>query len=110
MIAPHRRGRVSKPTQDGRALRRYARRWKVDRLFAWLHNFRRLVTRYENHAAVFCYVPSVQSCTTLPLRRACREKGGLKGDELFDLPGPIRSGFMQHALLRVEALIFARAA
>ena len=36
MIAPHRRGRKKSPTQDGRKLRRYRRRWKVERLFAWL--------------------------------------------------------------------------
>jgi hypothetical protein len=30
-----------------RKLRRYKRRWKVERLFAWLGNFRRLVGRYE---------------------------------------------------------------
>lgn len=47
MIAPHRVNRVRPATQDGRELRRYRRRWKVERLFAWLHNFRRLVTRYE---------------------------------------------------------------
>jgi transposase len=48
MIAPHRKGRRKKPkTQDGRKLRRYRRRWKVERLFAWLSNFRRLVVRYE---------------------------------------------------------------
>lgn len=47
MIAPHRRNRT-KQTQDGRPLRRYHRRWKIDRLFAWLQNFRRLVTRYEH--------------------------------------------------------------
>lgn len=46
LIAPHRRGRKTK-TQDRRELRRYKRRWKVERLFAWLQNFRRLVTRYE---------------------------------------------------------------
>jgi transposase len=40
MIAPHRRGRKKLPTQDGRKLRRYRRRWKVERLFAWLQNFR----------------------------------------------------------------------
>jgi transposase len=39
--------------QDGRPLRRYKRRWKVERLFAWLHNFRRLVTRHERHAENF---------------------------------------------------------
>ncbi len=37
-------------TQDGRKLRRYKRRWKVERLFAWLGNFRRLVVRYERRA------------------------------------------------------------
>jgi transposase len=42
MIAAHRRGRAR--TQDGRALRRTRRRWKVERFFAWLHNFRRAVT------------------------------------------------------------------
>lgn len=42
MISPNRRRRSK--TQDGRKLRRYRRRWKVERLFAWMHNFRRLVT------------------------------------------------------------------
>jgi hypothetical protein len=50
MIAPHRRGRVRPKTQDGRPLRRYRRRWKIERLFAWLGNFRRLVVCYERHA------------------------------------------------------------
>jgi len=51
MVAPSRRKR--RKTQDGRALRRYRRRWKVERLFAWLQNFRRLVVRYEFHADNF---------------------------------------------------------
>jgi transposase len=46
MIAPHRCNRTN-PTQDGRPLRRYRHRWKIERLFAWLQNYRRLVTRYE---------------------------------------------------------------
>jgi transposase len=50
MIAPHRRNRKKAKTQDGRKLRRYKRRWKVERLFAWLGNFRRLVVRYERRA------------------------------------------------------------
>jgi transposase len=52
MIAPNRANRRV-PTQDGRPLRRYVRRWKVERLFAWLFNFRRLVVRYEYHAENF---------------------------------------------------------
>ena len=50
MIAPHRRNRKKRKTQDGRKLRRYKRRWKIERLFAWLSNFRRLVVRYERRA------------------------------------------------------------
>ena len=52
MIAPNRRNRIRR-TQDGRPLRRYKRRWKVERFFAWLHNFRRLVVRWEYHAENF---------------------------------------------------------
>jgi transposase len=47
LIAPHRKNRKKKKTQDGRKLRRYKRRWNIERLFAWLQNFRRLVVRYE---------------------------------------------------------------
>jgi hypothetical protein len=36
LIAPHRRNRKKPKTQDGRPLRRYKRRWKIERLFAWL--------------------------------------------------------------------------
>ncbi len=49
LIAPHRDNRCRAATQDGRCLRRYRRRWKVERFFAWLHNFRRLVVRWEYH-------------------------------------------------------------
>ena len=41
MIAPHRSNRKKAATQDGRKLRRYRRRWKVERLFDWLQNFRK---------------------------------------------------------------------
>lgn len=49
MIAPHRRNRTRLKTQDGQPLRRYKRRWKIERLLAWRGNFRRLVVRYERH-------------------------------------------------------------
>jgi transposase len=52
LIAPHRRNRKN-PTQDRRRLKRYQRCWKIERLFAWLQNFRRLVVRYERHAENF---------------------------------------------------------
>ena len=50
LIAPHRTGRVKPATQDGRPLRRFRRRWKVERLNAWLQNFRRIQVRYEHIA------------------------------------------------------------
>ena len=53
LIAPHKLNRKKQRTQDGRKLRRYRHRWKVERLFAWMQNFRRLVTRYEYHVENF---------------------------------------------------------
>ena len=52
LIAPHLSSRQH-PTQDRRPLRRYRRRWKIERLFAWLQWFRRLVTRWEYHIENF---------------------------------------------------------
>ncbi len=53
LIAPNRNNRVKEGKQDGRPLRRYRRRWKIERLFSWLGNFRHLVTRWEYYAANF---------------------------------------------------------
>lgn len=53
LVCPHRRGRVKKPTQDGRALRRYRRRWKVERTIAWLHAFKRVVTRNDFYSHLY---------------------------------------------------------
>jgi transposase len=47
LVAPHRRGRKRRRTADGRRLRRYKRRWIVERTLAWLHSYRRVVTRFE---------------------------------------------------------------
>jgi transposase len=67
MIAPHHPRRARK-TQDGRKLRRYRRRWHVERLFAWMMRFRRLVTRYEQHAANFLAFVKL-ACVVILLRR-----------------------------------------
>lgn len=53
LICPHRKNRVKPPMQDGRKLRRYKRRWKVERTFAWLGNFRRLVVRWERNITMY---------------------------------------------------------
>ena len=50
LIASHRKNRKKAKIQDGRKLRPYKRRWKVkvERVFAWIYNFRRIVVRYEH--------------------------------------------------------------
>ncbi|MBI2683179.1 MAG: transposase [Acidobacteriales bacterium] len=53
--------------QDGRRLRRYLRRWKIERLFAWLHNFRRLVTRWEYYLSNFLGMVQL-GCAAILLR------------------------------------------
>jgi transposase len=47
LIAPHKRNRKKPKTQDGRKLRRYKRRWKIERLFAHLQNYRRILVRFD---------------------------------------------------------------
>ena len=47
MVAPHRSNRRKCATQDGRRLRRYARRWLVERFFAWIQWQRRILVRWE---------------------------------------------------------------
>jgi transposase len=53
LICPHRAGRVRRPLQDGRKLRRYRKRWIVERTIGWLGNFRRLLIRWERHVHMF---------------------------------------------------------
>ena len=53
MIAPHQSNRVRRKTQDGRRLRRYERRWIVERLFAWIQWQRRLLVRWEYYPLNF---------------------------------------------------------
>jgi transposase len=53
VVCPHRKGRTRPAVQDGRALRRYKRRWKAERTFAWLGNYRRLVVRYERKLEMY---------------------------------------------------------
>lgn len=47
LICPHRSNRKRPPRQDGRSLRRYRKRWRVERLFAWLQEWRRVLVRWE---------------------------------------------------------------
>jgi IS5 family transposase len=53
MIAPHRSNRSRPATQDGRRLRRYARRWVVERFFAWVQWQRPILVRWEYYPQNF---------------------------------------------------------
>ncbi len=66
LIAPTKRN--SRRKQDGRSLRRYKRRWKVERLFAWLKRWRRIATRWERKADNYLGMLHL-GCAVLLLRK-----------------------------------------
>jgi transposase len=68
LICPHKMNRVRPATQDGRALRRYQRRWIVERTNAWLGNFRRLVVRYDRSRTIYGAFFHI-ACFMIVLRR-----------------------------------------
>src|SRR5271169_914196 len=68
LIVPHRCNRKKPATQDGRALRRYRRRWIVERTNAWLGNFRRLVVRYDRSLTIYGAFFHI-ACFMIVLRR-----------------------------------------
>jgi transposase len=68
MIAPHKTNRVRDTTQDGRRLRRYQRRWLVERFFAWLQWQRRLLVRWEYYAHNFLGFVQL-ACINMLLKR-----------------------------------------
>jgi len=53
LIVPHRGNRKKSKRQNGGKLRRFKKRWKVERTFAWLGNFRRLLVRHERLIEVY---------------------------------------------------------
>jgi transposase len=67
LIAPH-RSTLKLKTQDGRSLRRYQRRWLVERFFAWLQWKRRLLIRWEYYATNFLGFVQL-ACITMLLRQ-----------------------------------------
>lgn len=52
LISPH-RATVKSKWQDGRKLRRYKRRWHIERTFSWLHAKKRIWTRSDRLLSVF---------------------------------------------------------
>jgi transposase len=52
-IIPHRRNRVKPSRNDGRRLRRYRHRWKIERTNAWLHCYRGLAVRWSHYSFLY---------------------------------------------------------
>ena len=53
LIAPYRKNNKERRYEDGRKLRRYKRRWIIERTNAWLGQFRRLLVRHEHLLATY---------------------------------------------------------
>ena len=67
-IIPARRNNTVATHQDGRKLRRYKRRWIIERSNSWLQTFRRLVVRYERSAKVYAALVHM-ACALITLKR-----------------------------------------
>jgi transposase len=67
-IIPKRRNNRVATHQDGRKLRRYKRRWIIERTNSWLQNFRRLVVRYERKVKNFEALIHL-ACALITLKR-----------------------------------------
>lgn len=52
-VIPHRSNRVRPSRNDGRRLRRYRRRWTVERTNAWLHCYRALAVRWAHNLFMY---------------------------------------------------------
>jgi transposase len=53
LICPHRKNRKRPAKQDRRKLRRYKRRYRVERSISWLQRFRRILVRHEWYSFLF---------------------------------------------------------
>ena len=53
LLAPHRKNRKRLSRNDGRRMRRYKRRYVVERTFGWLHSYRRLLVRHEFYPFIY---------------------------------------------------------
>ena len=70
-IIPARSNNTRATDQDGRCLRRYRRRWIVERTIGWLGNFRRLTVRYDRLVATYGGFFHL-ACALLVLRRVLK--------------------------------------
>src|ERR1700689_3956025 len=72
LIVPYRKNVRNRRFEDKRKLRRYRKRWKIERTNAWLQNFRRIQVRFDRILTVFqgffhC------ACLIIALRHLCNQ-------------------------------------
>jgi transposase len=53
LLSPHRKNRTKPSRNDGRKMRRYARRYVIERTNSWLHSFRRVANRWEYYSYIY---------------------------------------------------------
>jgi transposase len=70
LIAPYRSNVRNRRFEDKRKLRRYRRRWKIERTNAWLQNFRRIQVRYDRILSIFQGFFHF-ACLLITLRHLC---------------------------------------
>ena len=70
LIAPYRSNNRHRQFEDKRKLRRYRKRWKIERTNAWLQNFRRIQVRYDRILTVFQGFFHY-ACLLITLRHLC---------------------------------------
>jgi transposase len=67
-IIPARATKSAATHQDRRKLRRYKRRWIIERSHSWLQNFRRLTIRYEQSPRIFAALAHM-ACALITLKK-----------------------------------------
>ena len=72
LIVPYRKYVRNRRFEDKRKLRRYRKRWKIERTNAWLQNFRRIQVRYDRILTVF-QGSFHFACLIIALRHLCNQ-------------------------------------
>ncbi|HEY4933120.1 MAG TPA: IS5 family transposase, partial [Terriglobales bacterium] len=88
LIAPYRENNQHRRYEDGRKLRRYKRRWIVERTNSWLGQFRRLLVRHEHLLSTyraFFYL----ACFWITLRHWVHQN---HAGDLCGIPGLVGAG------------------
>jgi transposase len=67
-IIPARCNNTIATHQDGRKMRRYKRRWIIERSNSWLQTFRRMVVRYERSEKIFAALVHM-ACALITLKK-----------------------------------------